>query len=211
MESTTKLVIFDFDGTLADTRPFMLSVAADLTRRHNTPFPDEKMIEQMRGYTIKQIMEKYQVSMWKILRMGRDFQQLLYENIGTIKLFPGIETVIRTLADKNIAMAVVTSNQLRNVIAVLGDELSQLVSFFECEAKLFSKSAKLKRVLRLADLQPADALSLGDETRDIEAAKKSGIPCAAVDWGYNTRDSLLLHEPNYLLTSVDEILKVVFR
>ncbi len=91
-----KLIIFDFDGTLADTRPFMLSILDHLAERFNTRRMDVNAIEQLRGYTARQIMKMYRVSMWKLLLMTRESQKLLYQNITSINLFPGIDNVIRT-------------------------------------------------------------------------------------------------------------------
>lgn len=206
MTKKPKLVILDFDGTLADTRPFMLSILDHLAERYNTRRMDVNALEQLRGYTARQIMKMHRVSMWKLVRMTRESQRLLYQNIASIRLFPGIDNVMRSMAQNNITIAVVTSNQLRNVLAVLGEELAGLVSIFECEAGFFSKAARLRRALRKAGVRPHEALSLGDETRDIEAARKTGIPCAAVTWGYGDVETLRDHHPDYLLTNVEQIL-----
>jgi len=208
MQTKPKFVIFDFDGTIADTRPFMLSILDHLAERFNTRRMDADALEQLRGYTARQIMKMYRVSMWKFLLMTRESQKLLHQNIASIRLFPEIETVMRTLAHQKFTLAVVTSNQLRNVLAVLGEELAGLVSVFECEAGFFTKAARLRRALRKAGVRPDEALSLGDETRDIDAARKAGIPCAAVTWGYGDLETLREHRPDHLLTSVSQILDI---
>lgn len=208
MVTKPKLVILDFDGTLADTRPFMLSILDHLAERFNTRPMDVNALEQLKGYTARQIMKMHRVSMWKLLLMTRESQKLLFENISSIRLFPGIDDVLRGIAKNNITIAVVTSNQLRNVLAVLGEELAGLVSIFECEAGFFTKAGRLRRTLRKAGVRADEALSLGDETRDIEAARKTGIPCAAVTWGYGDMETLREHQPDHLLTSVGQILDV---
>ncbi|HOE03572.1 MAG TPA: HAD hydrolase-like protein, partial [Anaerolineaceae bacterium] len=58
-------------------------------------------------------------------------------------------------------------------------------------------------------VKPGEAVSFGDESRDIEAARKVGIPCAAVTWGYAHGEVLRHHQPDYLLTSVDQIMGIV--
>jgi len=63
-------------------------------------------------------------------------------------------------------------------------------------------------VLRKAGVSPEEAVSFGDETRDIEAARKAGIACAAVTWGYGDMETLSDHQPDFLLTSVDQILEI---
>jgi len=206
METKPKLVIFDFDGTLADTRPFMLSILDHLAERFNTRRMDANSLDQMRGYSARQIMKMHRVSMWKFLSITRESQELLYQNITSIQLFPGIENTLRAIAQQNITIAVVTSNQLRNVLAVLGEELAGLVSIFECEAGFFTKASKLRSALRKAGVEPGEAVSFGDETRDIEAARKIGIPCAAVTWGYGDTETLRSHKPDHLLTVVEQIL-----
>ena len=203
-----KLVIFDFDGTLADTKPFMLSILDHMAERFHTRPMDGTSLEQLRGYTTRQIMKMYNVPMWKLPLMAKESQKLLYQNISSVDLFPGIDQVMRALAETEMRLAVVTSNQLRNVLAVLGEELTRLVTAFECEAGFFGKAARLRRVLRAAGVRPEEALSFGDETRDIEAARKAGIPCAAVTWGYGDAEALGGHRPDYLLTSVEQILEI---
>lgn len=207
MKTKPKLVIFDFDGTLADTRPFMLSILDHLAERFNTKRMDVNALDQLRGYTTRQIMKMHRVSMLKLLMMARESQKLLYQNISSIRLFPGMDEVVRSIAGNDITIAVVTSNQLKNVLAVLGDELTTLVSIFECEAGFFSKASKLRSALRKAGVKPDEALSIGDETRDIEAARKAGIPCAAVTWGYGDHETLRNHKPDHILTAVEQILK----
>jgi phosphoglycolate phosphatase len=209
MQTKPKLAIFDFDGTLADTRPFMLSILDHLAERFNTRRVNIHSLEQMRGYTARQLMELYGVPMWKFILMARESQKLLYQNITSIQLFPGVESALRAIARQNVAIAVVTSNQLRNVLAVLGEELAGLVSVFECEAGFFTKARKLRSALRQAGVKPGEAVSFGDESRDIEAARKVGIPCAAVTWGYAHSEVLRHHQPDYLLTSVDQITGIV--
>ena len=208
MPMKPKLVIFDFDGTLADTKPFMLSILDHMAKRFNTRPMDGTSVEHLRGLTTRQIMKMYNVPMWKLPFMARESQQLLYQNIASIDLFPGIDRVMRAIAENETRIALVTSNQLRNVLSVLGEELTKLVSVFECEAGFFGKSARLRRALRKAGVSPEEAVSFGDETRDIEAARKAGIACAAVTWGYGDMETLSGHQPDYLLTSVDQILEI---
>jgi len=71
---------------------------------------------------------------------------------------------------------------------------------------IFGKRAKLRKVLRLTGIHPAQAILIGDEIRDIEAARDAGIASGAVTWGFTDLDTLKAHSPDMLFESVDEIL-----
>ncbi len=69
-------------------------------------------------------------------------------------------------------------------------EHAALISHYACGASLFGKAAKFRRVLKAAGIAPQDAIAIGDEVRDVEAARDAGIAFGAVAWGYATVDAL---------------------
>jgi phosphoglycolate phosphatase len=146
----------------------------------------------------------YNIPLWKLPLMTRESQRLLCNNIESISLFEGIDRVIREIAGRGIKLAVVSSNALHNITTVLGEELCRLFSIYECQSGLLGKAPRLRKALRLAGVKPGEALSIGDEIRDIEAARKAGIPCAAVTWGFADSDALAGYQPNHLVNQVSK-------
>ncbi len=73
--------------------------------------------------------------------------------------------------------------------AALGDHAG-LISCFACGASLFGKAAKYKAVLKRTGTAARDAISIGDEVRDGEAARQAGIDFGAVSWGYASVEAL---------------------
>lgn len=205
----TKLVIFDFDGTLADTLPFTLSIMDELADKFGTRRLEKSEIPLLRSYNPARILKMYDIPLWKLPLMTRESQRLLYSNIENIALFTGIEEVMREVAARGLKIAVVSSNALKNIKKVLGRELDQLVSFYECQAGLFGKAPHLRKALRQASVKAEEAISIGDEIRDIEAARQVGIPCAAVTWGFGDGGALAGYQPDHLLTQVDQILDII--
>ena len=61
---------------------------------------------------------------------------------------------------------------------------------YECGTDLFGKAAKIDRLLQRHRIAPERFLLVGDEIRDIEAARKAGVRVASVGWGYNHVDAL---------------------
>jgi phosphoglycolate phosphatase len=204
-----KLVIFDFDGTLADTLPFTLSIMDELSEKFGTHRLDRNEIPLLRSYSPAKIIKMYNIPLWKLPLMTRESQRLLCNNIESISLFEGIDRVIREIAGRGIKLAVVSSNALHNITTVLGEELCRLFSIYECQSGLLGKAPRLRKALRLAGVKPGEALSIGDEIRDIEAARKAGIPCAAVTWGFADSDALSGYQPNHLVKDVSQLLEII--
>ena len=54
-------------------------------------------------------------------------------------------------------------------------------------------------------MPPASAIAIGDEVRDIEAARAVGLACGAVTWGYAAREALIALEPDLLIERMEDI------
>jgi phosphoglycolate phosphatase len=89
-----------------------------------------------------------------------------------------------------VRLAVVSSNAEHNVRTVLGPELARLVCCFECGMSVFGKARRIRAVLRGQGVLPADAIYVGDQGTDAEAARKVAVDFGAVHWGYATIEAL---------------------
>jgi len=92
--------------------------------------------------------------------------------------------MLQGASDKRVALAVVTSNAYDIVRYVLGTEHATLISYYKCGASLFGKLGKLWRVLKQSGIRPGEAIFIGDEIRNIEAAMAEGTPFGVVAWCY---------------------------
>ncbi|WP_267388193.1 HAD hydrolase-like protein [Sphingomonas sp. GC_Shp_3] len=204
-----RLAIFDFDGTLADSGDWFLSIADDLADRFKfrRVAPDE--VDGLRGHTTREVIRHLGIPRWKLPAMGRYVHARLAAQIERIALFEGVSEVINTLADAGVRIAVVTSNSEHNARAVLGS-LAQRIEMFECGASLFGKAPRYRKVLKRMRIARHAALSIGDETRDIAAAHKVGIAAGAVLWGYANRAALLGCEPEVVFEQPSEVLDHFF-
>jgi phosphoglycolate phosphatase len=116
--------------------------------------------------------------------------------------------MLRTLAENGVQLALVTSDSEANAREKLGDAAA-LFSHFDCAASLFGKPAKFRRVVRRAGVEPGKVISIGDEVRDIEAARAVGIACGAVCWGYAAPAALRAHGPDHTFERMDEIARAI--
>jgi len=198
------LVIFDLDGTLADSFPWFLSVVNGVAREHGfRPIADAD-IEPLRRAGSREILRRLDVPLWKLPAIGRRMRALKREQVDRIPLFPGIPVMLQALSDAGITLALVSSDNQDNARAQLGAGAAHF-SHFACGASLFGKAAKFKRILRRTGVAPTQAIAIGDEVRDIEAARAAGIACGAVTWGYAAREVLEAHKPDMIFESIEDI------
>ncbi len=204
-----RLVIFDFDGTLADSGDWFLSVSDHLAQRFGfrRVTPDE--IEVLRGRTSREVIRYLGIPRWKLPGIGRYLHALLAQQTEKIALFDGVDALIQGLADAGFKIALVTSNSEGNARAILGPANVARINWFECGASLFGKAPRYRRVLRRAYVEPYEAIAIGDETRDIAAARKAGVTAGAVLWGYAHREALVNAQPDLFFEHPDDVARLL--
>jgi phosphoglycolate phosphatase len=185
-----RLAIFDFDGTLADSFPFFLSVFNTIADRHGFCRIDIEKAAQLRHYDTRRMMDHVGMPAWKLPAASRTFMAMMKESAGAIGLFDGVAGALRHLAAQGVTIAVVSSNSGHNVRTVLGPELSALVARFECGMSVFGKASRIRAVLKRCGAAPGEAIYIGDQGTDAEASHKAGVAFGAVGWGYATIEAL---------------------
>jgi len=204
-----RLVLFDFDGTLADSFPWFkthLNQAADRFRLQRVR-PEE--VESLRDYEAKDLLKRYKVPFWKLPFVAKYMRNQMSADIQSVELFPGVPAMLGRLRKDGLTVGIVSSNSEPNVRHVLGPELSREVSYYECGTSMNGKKSKILKVLRQSATDKTNALFIGDEGRDIDAAQKSGVHSGAVTWGYNHVGALEKHKPTFVFSSLDEIISKI--
>jgi len=187
---TYRLAIFDFDGTLADSFPFFLSVFNTIADRHSFKRIDTSRVGQYRHYGMRQMMDLVGMPAWKLPMASRSFMALMKDNADAIPLFDGVPDALRHLAAQDVRLAVVSSNSAHNVHRILGPELTRLVGQFECGMSIFGKASRIRAVLRDCGVAAEHAIYVGDQGTDAEASRKAGVAFGAVHWGYAAIEAL---------------------
>ncbi len=205
------LFIFDFDGTLADSADWVMRTFNDLAREHGFRSASEEELRMLRGRSNREIVKYLGVPAWKLPAIATDARKRFARDIHQIKPFTGVGEMLAALKARGAMIAIVTSNSEENVRTILGTENAAHVDFYDCGASLFGKARKLRNVIAKARITPARAICVGDETRDIEAAKEIGAASGAVTWGYATNDILVAHAPTLVLRTMQEVVALAER
>lgn len=202
-----RLALFDFDGTLADSYSLFLSFMDRLADEKQLRRFEQHEIEALRCKSAREIIQEVGLPMWKLPGIGRQMRQHVAKNIDSVSLFSGVEEVLQGLARRGVRLGVITSNSEANVRKILGPGNAALIQHYGCGTSLFGKGPKLRAALRESGVAAAEAVCIGDEVRDLEAAREEGIAFWAVSWGYTHPDTLRGHGPEEMLESTEEILE----
>lgn len=202
-----RLIIFDFDGTLADTFPWFIGVINKVADRYKFRRIKISEVETIRGYSAKNVIRHLSIPFWKIPLIAKHMRALMAEDTSKIALFEGVDCLLQQLSSKGVRLAVVSSNSQDNISQILGTENLSLIDYNECGASVFGKPAKLRKILMKSGVKDNEAIFIGDEVRDIEAAKNINVSSGAVSWGYNRIEKLEEEFPDEMFFSINEILE----
>ena len=200
-----RLVIFDFDGTLADTFPWFTSVVNGVAERYRFRQVAAHEVEALRGLSARQIIAHLGVATWKLPFIASHMRRLAKRDGAQIALFEGADAMLRRLKDDGFVLAIASSNSERNIRRTLGPETAALITHFDCGAGLFGKAAKFRRLARKTGIQHVQAICIGDEIRDADAARDAGMAFGAVAWGFTRVEALQAQQPAFLFREMAEI------
>lgn len=202
-----RTIIFDFDGTIADTleegRRIFNVIAPDQGIR--TISKDE--IEGMRGYSISEFIRHMGISTTKVPVFIARGTKMMRQSIGGLPLIEGVGEVLQTLRPEVERFGILTSNAVENVEVFLDSHgIRGLFDFVWSTSKLTGKSRYLTAARKEFGLKAEEILYVGDEVRDLKAAKKAGVASAGVTWGFNSRAVLSMENPDHLIGQPSELL-----
>lgn len=203
-----RLAIFDFDGTLADSFPFFVSVLNELAERHDFKKIDTRQIAAFRHCSARQVMKSMGLPHWKLPLVANSCMALMRSNADAIPLFDGMEETLGYLADKGVTLSILTSNSCDNVRHIMGPQSMQLFTHLECGMSIFGKQSRIRKVLGRAAIPGHEAIYIGDQITDCEAARRAGVAFGAVAWGYGAIEALRRYAPDEVFDSVAALRRI---
>jgi phosphoglycolate phosphatase len=204
-----KYVIFDFDGTLADSKEVFISVYNQIAARKGYRQIESGNLEYLRSLSIPERCKYLKVPIYRIPFMATEFLSLYKTELQQVKLFGGIKELLAGLNAIGCQTAIISSNAEQNIASFLSSNNVESVATIYCKATLFGKDKLIAKFLKKYGLNASQVLYVGDETRDIIACQKVGVKIAWVEWGYDTKEAAAAVKPDYLVSSPGEILSIV--
>ncbi|PHV61186.1 HAD-IA family hydrolase [Cyanobacterium aponinum UTEX 3222] len=205
-----KVLIFDFDGTIADSRITLVKIANELADEFGYDPVTESDIVRLSNLSSKDVIIQSPIPAYKIPFLLRRVKRQLNEHIAYLQPFEGMEEALSNLKKKGCYLGIITSNLGANVSLFLRkNSLDNYFDFVYSANTLFGKNKVINKAIDKHHLLKDEVIYIGDETRDIEAAKKSNIKVAAVTWGFNSASVLKKYNPDFILDKPQELLDII--
>jgi phosphoglycolate phosphatase len=204
-----KTIIFDFDGTIADTLKVVIDSLAKIFPKSKAANLSEQELVELQDLTVPEIFAKFRIPLIVMPFIMPKIEKHLGQRIHELKIFPGVKEVIRDLHAEGYRLFIVSLDSKQNISAFLRLNELELFSEIYSVSPFFTKHYVLKELVRTHTIDPKTTLFVGDEVRDMLACKKSGINIINVTWGYNSETALqkagarvLAHTPKELIDIV---------
>jgi len=203
-----KMIIFDFDGTIADTFDESYDIYNEIAPKYKCKQITIKEKAVLRDKKPQEFFEKYGITKMKSSLLLLKGRKKLSKRIKKIMPSRGMIETLKSIRAEGFTMGILTSNSKKNVNIFLKNHgLTDIFDFIRSGKHLFGKSRSLKSILRRKKISRKSVVFIGDETRDIEAAKKAEIPVIAVSWGYNSSKILKTLKPEKLVNIPSKLLE----
>ena len=205
----TKGIIFDFDGTIANTLDSIIDIMNKLSDEFGFQKIKEDDVQYLRGKRPREILKHLGISLFKLPFVIRKARREINSHISQLSPTVDLLPILKSLKENGCQIGIVTTNLEENVQNFLHANNMDQFDFFYTAKKVFGKDKTLSKILKDMKLSKSDVYFVGDEVRDIEAGKKAGIKTIAVSWGYNTKDALTKEQPDYVIDSPLDLKTIV--
>ncbi len=208
VRQTTKVLLFDFDGTLADTRGLAFRILNELAEEFHFRSLLDAELQEVRNMTMQQLIRFLGISRWRIPMIARRGLVKFQECITEIEPIAEMPQILAELKSRGFHLGILTSNSEWSVTAFLNHHHIECFEFISTSSKLFGKSRDIRRLIKEHAWRKEEVIYIGDETRDIEATQAVPIRMAAVTWGYNSAPILASMDPDFIFHHPTQLLSL---
>ncbi|MEL7316244.1 MAG: HAD hydrolase-like protein [Cyanobacteria bacterium J06559_3] len=199
-------LLFDFDGTLADSLPLIVAITNRLAPEFGyRPTPYEE-VDALKGLNARQLIRYSGIPVLKIPALLRRLRTELRQQSTQIPACKGMPAVIRALHEEQHTLAIVTSNMPDVVQTFLAmHQIQDCFVSVDGGGTLFGKGRLIARSMHQHLCTPEDTVYVGDEVRDVAAARFAGVRSVSVTWGFNSRQALIEANPDWLIDTPETL------
>lgn len=207
-----RAAVFDFDGTLVDTRePILLGLKQAFATAGRTPPPDPEILRHV-GLGLHEVLARLigPAPPAEIERLAADYRARFDEVApGRTRVFDGMREALEHLHAEGVRLAIATNRTRESLDPML--EEHGILSMFDVRLSAacvpFPKPhpLMLERALETLGVDAGSALMVGDTTVDVQMGRAAGVDTCAVTYGAHTEEELRREGPTHVARSAREI------
>lgn len=206
-----KAIVFDFDGTMADTAAIILDIYNEIAqhRKWKQVSPSDYKHLRKSKASFWKIVLTAGIRPWNVPGLLKEGRRRFLVHTDTVTFFPGLEATVRKLHADGWDLYVLSSNSNKAIRRALTQHKLENHMHILARPMLFRKSRSLKRLARAKNYDPDNVWMIGDEVRDMKAAEKAGVRSIAVSWGLQHVSLLKECNPTASATRPEDIYLIV--
>ncbi len=207
MISEINTFLFDFDGTILDSRKAIVNVFYELFQKYGDRQLTYEMVDQQFGISFRSILAG--LNSHKQAEIVREYFELLpEEEERSARLFPGMKENIFYLKNEGFNVALVTNKEKILVMRSLKKfeifDLFDVIVTLDDVEKPKPEAEPIELALRSMKAQKGKSVMIGDSVFDVEAAKNAGIMSCVIDWQNNYPPKGTL--PDFLFENINDLM-----
>lgn len=203
-----KLLIFDFDGTIANTLNGMYEIYKIIAKKYNIDVLSKEAFIEYKKLPILERLQKQNVPFYAIPKIIRDSQKLQMTYLSEANPFEGMKDVLNTLKTM-YTLIIVSSNKKDFIKAFLKTHDMMVFNKIYGKAEIFGKAKKIKKALKKMHAQVTDTIYIGDETRDVVACRELHLDIISVSYGYDDKSLLVAEGATHIIDTPSALLSAI--
>lgn len=208
--SETKLIIFDWDGTLMDSIDHIVNCMQGAIADMQYEFKEVDTIRNIIGLGMHEAIlalfpDCEQVDRLKFIDSYREY---FFEKSHDSDFYPGALKTINSLKEQDYLLAVATSKGRNGLDRAFNNYgLVDMFHASRCADETQSKPhpQMLEEILEELQIKPQEAVMVGDTAYDMEMARNANVPRIACCYGVHSREKLMSYEPVACMQSISEL------
>ena len=211
------LIIFDFDGTLGDTRRNIVTTMQMTIAELHLPKRSEEECTATIGLPLAGCFRKLfpDIQDELIPRCAETYRRIFNENLKTIQpeAFPGVVETLSVLHQKGFTLTIASSRSRNSLMELtrnmgIADYISYLLGADDVkEAK--PKPEPVLKTLEMMHFNASETLIVGDMVVDIQMGANAGAKTCGVTWGNGTKDELENVGATFIINRIEDLIEIV--
>ena len=207
-----KYLIFDFDGTVADSARLYIRLANNLAGEFGLTELSSDELRLFSTMPIKKRCKKLGIPLYRLPAMNIRMQEEVKNHIHELSWIEGMEEGIRELKEAGFKLAIISSNSIANIERFLKSKgCSDIFDEIFSSKGLFDKHRAINKLVKKLGIKKHEAIYIGDEYRDITACKKSKVKIISATWGFDSETLLIKGKPDFIAHTPRELVDIIYK